>query len=321
MDLTAGRIFVNIVVYADESGIHDRTHVQKGSRVPVLCGFVDTKDNWERLGNEWEDVLKKYSAPYFHFSEITRDGRAKRESPFHGWSDDKADDFLIDLGLVATVSAVPIGGNANGPFAVQIGLDSFEGMMEQFYKHFTASMSEHWPTESGPVNFIFDQTDDVEWGTLLNRVHHAAKRFDLRIGHITSGDKKDRQDIALQVADMIAFRTRQTSERYYPANGGDPIPQPPRILDYLLWRNQWPDGHSLSLAKQNMEEVRFIVESMRFDERMQKSKWKAAGEKNRVYYPHQHVDTLKLAGAEVAKKWFEKATPPPSKHSLQSQPP
>lgn len=60
---------MKIVVYADESGTHDKSGCLPGSEGAVFAGFAAKEDTWIRFRKDWQAVLEKYSADYFHFSE------------------------------------------------------------------------------------------------------------------------------------------------------------------------------------------------------------------------------------------------------------
>jgi hypothetical protein len=64
--LFSGKLFVKVVAYIDESGTHDETGRQKGSTVAVVAGLVDHRDCWDKFCKDWQSVLNKYSAPFFH---------------------------------------------------------------------------------------------------------------------------------------------------------------------------------------------------------------------------------------------------------------
>src|ERR1017187_4802529 len=102
--LFSGQLFVNLVAYVDESGRHDRTGKQKGSGQIVVCGWVDWRSNWLAFCREWQSILRKYDATYFHFVEWAEASRVARnvknpsssfsKNPYRGWSLEKLDAFL-----------------------------------------------------------------------------------------------------------------------------------------------------------------------------------------------------------------------------------
>jgi hypothetical protein len=61
-----------IKVYADESGTQDETGQEKGSEVPVVAGYIATANYWVKFCGEWQSVLNKYKAPYFHNRELAK---------------------------------------------------------------------------------------------------------------------------------------------------------------------------------------------------------------------------------------------------------
>jgi hypothetical protein len=60
---------MKLVVYADESGTHDNTGTQQGSREAILAGIVAPSEEWRTFCRAWQSALNKYSAPYFNFRE------------------------------------------------------------------------------------------------------------------------------------------------------------------------------------------------------------------------------------------------------------
>ena len=60
---------MHLVVYADESGTHDKTGKQNGAREATVAGIAALRDDWIQFCKEWQRVLDKYGAPYFHYKE------------------------------------------------------------------------------------------------------------------------------------------------------------------------------------------------------------------------------------------------------------
>jgi hypothetical protein len=59
-----------IFVYADESGTHDPTGAENGSKYPIIAGFAAKKSVWDTFSVNWNGVLKGYDVPYFHGREL-----------------------------------------------------------------------------------------------------------------------------------------------------------------------------------------------------------------------------------------------------------
>jgi hypothetical protein len=73
-DLDARKLYVNVIVYADESGTHDPAGKQPGSSITIVAGYAAFGDSWEAFARKWQAVLDKYHGTarerYFHFSEL-----------------------------------------------------------------------------------------------------------------------------------------------------------------------------------------------------------------------------------------------------------
>src|SRR5882757_1781862 len=69
--LFSGNIFVNLIVYADESGTHDEKAILPGSEAPVFGGYIADVRRWKLSVMHWQSVLEKYRVPYFHFREFS----------------------------------------------------------------------------------------------------------------------------------------------------------------------------------------------------------------------------------------------------------
>lgn len=160
--LYSGKLFVQLIVYADESGTHDPSGKLEGSKAPVVAGFMDTVEHWETLCVDWQAVLDKYGAPYFHFRETHRSNRLEEGNPYHGWSDEKIDDFIYDLATIISRTAVPVGGSAYAAFIKNA--DPFKITLWQFFESFTEAAGAHWPSFNQPISFFFDQQENnSEW--------------------------------------------------------------------------------------------------------------------------------------------------------------
>ncbi len=63
-----GRGFsMDVVVYADESGTHSKSGELKGSAESIVGGLTASAEEWAEFSREWQLVLNKYGAPFFHF--------------------------------------------------------------------------------------------------------------------------------------------------------------------------------------------------------------------------------------------------------------
>jgi hypothetical protein len=115
-------IFVKaVIIYADESGTHDRTGQQQGSEYPIVAGYAAPVSEWSKFSVDWKAVLNSYGAPYFHFKEWAAASAAIRfnkpqtdelkKNPYFGWDIKRLDKFLYTLADIAgRGNKVPIAG-------------------------------------------------------------------------------------------------------------------------------------------------------------------------------------------------------------------
>lgn len=223
--LFSGDIFVKIAIYADESGTHDKTGALDGSQVAIVAGFAADVRTWGRLCNDWQVVLRKYTARYFHFydfaeaSRVARGGRRDSTyqwNPYRGWKLEKLDAFLFALARIAgSGNKAYLGGqfDTKGFHATGLPGDAHEGCINWFYESAVIEMKLKWPNLQKPVSFFFDQTDDERWQRTILSVHNSRRKANPIIGEITFADKK--LHYPLQAADMLAYRMRQISSKYY----------------------------------------------------------------------------------------------------------
>jgi len=104
--LFPSEVLVKLVAYVDESGTHG-----KDSKVLIVGGWVALRDEWTQFCKDWQRVLNKYSAKYFHFREWSNASqvvRKKREpssdfanNPYKLWDQQILDNFLFELAEVA----------------------------------------------------------------------------------------------------------------------------------------------------------------------------------------------------------------------------
>jgi hypothetical protein len=259
-----GDLFVILTVYADES---------KRGEIVDICGFIESPEYWTSFSKRWSDILKGYTADYFHFREYatpklyTKPGRA-----YFGWSDKKRDSFLYELAILAGESAVPV-----GSYSVTSKGNSLKGVMGMFYYGVFKHIDVHWPNFNGKVVFIYDQNEDVEmWSGPLTDVHRQAQQAEHRIGAIAFEDDKILKP--LQAADMLAYAPRQNTERFWEGNNEK---QPLRLLDYILTFNLSASNRKTS--KEHPWLLKTIVDHYK----KQTAIWKRNGIKEK-YYPMKH---------------------------------
>ncbi len=228
---------MKLIVYADESGTHDWTGQSKGSMVPVICGYIDKLENWAAFCLDWKTTLNKYKAPFFHFSETPKSLRAKPNNPYHGWDNETVDDFIHELALIASVSAIPIGGQCNARIFNEVvtGSHPFKRMFEEFFNDFIEAMKAQWPNHDEPIIFVFDDSNDPNWKAMLLEVFNAYREKDSRLSAIYFVSGKKYPYYPLQAADMLSYLTRQVAEKYFAEmEQAAPKLQSRRILDLIM---------------------------------------------------------------------------------------
>lgn len=242
------KIFVQIVVYADETGTHG---LQPGRKEPApgVYGFMDTVESWERFLHEWRDALKEHkNAPYFHFRELHPKLRADSKRPFHGWTDEDVDDFIHDMAIVASRTAVPFGGYTSEKY-LAVGKSRSEIytiIFENFFQDCITTLNDHWPNFNDRVSFFFDDNGNEEWIAILNKVNKSWQDKDQRIGEYASVSMKKERGIPCQAADLLAYLARQETETVFEANKY----QGSRILDMIINRSAFTKNnprHKLAL--------------------------------------------------------------------------
>jgi hypothetical protein len=67
-DLFSGKVFVKLVICADESGTHDEEGIQPGASVPVIGGYKPTMTN--TLRSEIKELAGKYESVKRALNEI-----------------------------------------------------------------------------------------------------------------------------------------------------------------------------------------------------------------------------------------------------------
>lgn len=260
-------------VYADESYT---------DKALTLCGFIATSTYWRKFERRWESVLNDFGAPYFHFREFA-DKKCQNKietNPFltTSWNEKKRDLFINELAIVLSEEAVPVGGVFdNVKYLKQaMDFDSKNILISEFYIHFQQQLDAHWPEFDGQVLFIFDETDNEEWKTELNKIHNKVRAADRRIGTLTFED--DKKCPPLQGADLYAYIVRQLGETYYAQSK---TRQPKRHLDWILSKNAYPGFKGLHTAAQWERLVRMVLA----DRRKKIAIWAVTAQSKRKYYP------------------------------------
>lgn len=230
--------FVNLVIYADESGTHDPTGAAKGAREAVMAGIVASREDWARFCSLWQQVLEKYDAPYFHFCEwsdassVARKKRSPSSSfkanPYRDWSTDTLNKFLIDLARLtgAGNNLLITAGVLTNVFhqEKQIGnipdiANPYEHCAGQFFTRVVEAIGvQRPPWKRQPISFFFDQSDDHEWTNAIKGQFATHQKRHRTFREIAFADKKLPPHLPLQAADMVAYRTRQMTEKWVDEN-------------------------------------------------------------------------------------------------------
>ena len=227
---------MKLTAYIDESGRHDKTGRQRGSGQIIMAGWLDWSDKWLVFSSNWQSVLDKYQAPFFHFTEWADASaviRKKRESsssfntnPYKDWSVEKLDNFLYELADLAGSGNKLIVGVwlptktfnefkkhpdfSKHPFKSS---DPYRQCLHRFFEEFKNDVEKQWRYWKEPVSFVFDQNDDKDWIDAVTNAFDEAKNRDSRIAKLTFADKKVSAHLPLQAADMLAYRQRQILEK------------------------------------------------------------------------------------------------------------
>jgi len=219
---------VKIVVYADESGTHDITGVQKGSREAIIAGIMAPLDEWLGFCRFWKAVLDKYGAQYFHFTEwrtasaVARKTQephsAFKSNPYRGWTEDKLESFLIELATLAgSGNKLTVGGSVYTKLFHDEKLagnlpdtaDPYEHCADQFFAEVVGAITQQRaPWKRQPISFFFDQSDRRDWIRAVMTMFQAHKKQHRTFREIEFADKKLAQHLPLQAADMVAYRLR-----------------------------------------------------------------------------------------------------------------
>ena len=243
-------MYVNVIVYADESGTHDPAGELPGSSVTIVAGYAAFGDSWDAFARKWQTVLDKYHGThrerYFHYREFVAVKKRSSEPTwlYYGWSLKKADDYLMELAAVAgDLHGVLIAGALNNPsFHKKMEAECLENpelskdeasmrvWIKQFFLSFYLETHHCWPSLAAPIHFVFDQSTDRKWKRAIMDVYDDCRLRDNRFAGMDFRDKK--LYLPLQAADMVAYRLRKTTEQ---AVKNGPL-EKPSALDIRLFK-------------------------------------------------------------------------------------
>jgi hypothetical protein len=285
-----GKLIVEIEVYADETGTHG---LKKGGKEPApgVYGFIASVEYWEIFRIEWSKTLIKYNAPYFHFRELHPSERARRRNPYHGWDNNRVDDFIYDLAIVASREAVPFGGYVSVRMLKKerVNPQPYRTAFEMFFEDFTTQMNLHWPNFKNKVSFYFDDNQNDNWIAVLNQVIRSKQRKDSRIGEAAFVKSKDNRGIPCQAADLFAYVNRQNTETIFEQQQY----QPSRILDLILSRNAFPKTHP-SRRFSTLTETQWenLIKAFREDKKTMDISNVVLGNPKQPYHPFSHLNRI-----------------------------
>jgi hypothetical protein len=233
--LFSGKIFVNLVVYADESGTHDRMAKQPGSEAAVFGGYIgDVTEDWILFNWEWQSVLEKYKIKHFHCREFfsLKGSEHNPESPYYKWGELKRDTFLFELAAAAG-DQYPVGAMFNLKDYVKNkeSEDPYPFVFHTFFSDVHRALRLQWPGNTGPVSFFLDN-NNADWISTFREVFNKWKIHEPRFDSFTFAD--DRTCLPLQAADLIAYRVRKGALRHLETR----VKVRPCLLDHFLFRRR-----------------------------------------------------------------------------------
>jgi hypothetical protein len=217
-----------------------------------VSGWVDWVEYWNTFCGQWQSIINKYDAPYFHFvdwayaSHILRSGKAPSSSfsknPYKEWTLEKLDAFLYELAKIAGggkkiyvgsfVSTKDFAEAKKHPYYSRFATthDPYQACLNGFFESFAREVQQQWTYWKEPVSFFFDQNGDKEWNHFVRDAFIEAQRKDSRISELSFVNGKIPPHLPIQAADMICGRNRQLAEKFTDPN----ILSNPSKLDDLL---------------------------------------------------------------------------------------
>jgi Protein of unknown function (DUF3800) len=228
-------VVLELIVYGDESGIHDKTGLAPGSEVTAVAGYVARKRDWEIVSRRWKTALRKYGVEVFHMSDYWR-----KKPPYDKWTDAKRKRFLRTLIKIARDNTwFAIGGMVSSKDFADLAMPGLKGVGDRpldhayhfclqmffvrFMEHLKADIDRRFEKQrfKEQVAFIFDQQQQFAPVALAGfQAIKDAIDPDNHLGTMSFGSKD--KYIPLQAADLLAFYAR-------------------RILTHQMQRKSWRD--------------------------------------------------------------------------------
>lgn len=180
----------------------------------VVAGLVDYRDSWAEFCKDWQTVLNKYSAPYFHFCELSTASlivrgkiKANRDflkNPYSKWPLKKIDSFLYELAaIVGSGNKVIVGGwietanihqhqkkNLIPPHLMCIADKPYLWALRSFFENLPNDILSGWPDWKEPVSIFFDLSANDEWRQAATAFHGFYRKKDSRFEELAFADKK-----------------------------------------------------------------------------------------------------------------------------------
>lgn len=289
-------------VYADETGTGGIPASGK-EPAPGVYGVIATPEYWEIFCRDWSDELKKHKAKYFHFCELSPAGRRDKESGFFGWEDERADNFIYDMAIIATTKAIPFGGSASEK---KLGKSrAYQEAFKEFFSDFRDLMKDFYPRYKEKVSFFFSDFENEPWLAALNKARKDAIHRDSRIGELAFIDPESHNGLPCQAADLFAYKNRQTMERSYDAGHYNSM----TLLDFMFSRTGSRGNHPLSkLRTLSVPEWRDMVNKLRSERRLFETKNNIPGKsKTNLFAPLKHSPMVKDFLADEMRKYTKSA--------------
>ena len=222
-------IFVHVMIYADESGTHDKSGGQPSSQFAIVGGVMALNSDWTKFIPQWQRILNRHGADYFHYTEwayakrvankeATANSSVPKKGPYCNWAALKLDEFIIDLAAsISKANTVIVGGHssvlriheAKQKGKLPTGYNPYERCVGGFFEDANLAISyyrKEWKRQR--VNFVFDQTDDREWQGAVFSAFAASQKLNPNFKTINFANQKDPAFFPLQAADLVAGRLR-----------------------------------------------------------------------------------------------------------------